>query len=245
MLANSYPNFAEIQIGVDEAGRGPLFGRVYVGAVCLPEDLTATIPWKKTMLGWAQVKDSKKISNPIKRQVLADFICNHAKAWAIDFAEVEEIAEYNILHATQRAMHRAITQVIEQLPVSTSTIGVLVDGNYFTPYHGPNGLATDILSNGLATDILSNGLATDITHQCIEGGDNLYLSIASASILAKTARDAWVLEQVVAHPEWEEHYGLSHNKGYGTKLHREGIQQYGTCSQHRMGFRGCASEKKS
>jgi ribonuclease HII len=84
---------------------------------------------------------------------------------------------------------------------------LLIDGNRFKPY--PN-----------------------LSHHCIIKGDGKYASIAAASILAKTSRDAYMKEIHVEFP----HYGWEQNKGYGTLRHREAIIQYGICEHHRKSF---------
>jgi ribonuclease HII len=84
---------------------------------------------------------------------------------------------------------------------------LLIDGNRFKPYHG-------------------------IPHQCIVGGDGAYASIAAASILAKTHRDAYMQ---TLHREYP-HYGWDENKGYGTRTHRTGIASHGLSPYHRRSF---------
>jgi len=73
----------------------------------------------------------------------------------------------------------------------------------------------------------------DIPHQCIVKGDSKYLSIAAASVLAKTYRDDLMTELNKIHPE----YNWKQNKGYPTKEHRKAIREFGTTPYHRMTFR--------
>lgn len=73
----------------------------------------------------------------------------------------------------------------------------------------------------------------NIPHQCIVKGDAKYLSIAAASILAKTFRDEWMLKLHEQFP----HYCWHENKGYPTKKHRDAIQRIGTSPFHRLSFR--------
>ncbi|MBK7149025.1 MAG: ribonuclease HII [Bacteroidetes bacterium] len=84
---------------------------------------------------------------------------------------------------------------------------IIVDGNRFKPYK-------------------------NIPHQTIVEGDGKYMSIAAASILAKTYRDAW-MEQ--AHEQYPQ-YGWRQNKGYATAAHRQAILQHGQCPLHRKSF---------
>lgn len=85
---------------------------------------------------------------------------------------------------------------------------ILVDGNRFKPYK-------------------------KLLHQCIIKGDSKFLSIAAASILAKTARDAFMKKIDEEFPM----YGWAQNKGYPTKAHRKAIQTYGTTKYHRQSFK--------
>ncbi|KAG5187485.1 ribonuclease HII [Tribonema minus] len=111
-----------VEVGVDEVGRGCLFGSVVAAAVALPE----TFPDD----GWTSIKDSKKLS-PRKRALLDSYIRMHAIACGIGIAMPHEIDEQNILQATMLAMHRALDQVSTQVQISSIT----VDGNYFKVYH--------------------------------------------------------------------------------------------------------------
>lgn len=188
------------EVGIDEAGRGCLMGRVYVGAVMLPEE----VPPEDSL--WWQVKDSKKLSAK-KRAALRTFIQENARAWRVEYADVEEIERYNILQATLRASHRALNSI------TTRPEYILMDGPYFKLYMDPT------------TD-------EAISHMCVPKGDSSYLAIAAASILAKEARDEWVAGIDTEHPE----YGWAKNKGYGTKQHRDAILAHGTTSYHRMSF---------
>ncbi len=97
--------------GVDEAGRGSLVGEVYCAAVILPASLV--IPG---------LNDSKKLT-PKKRTTLAQQIKEQALAWSIATASMDEIIEFNILHATLRAMAKAVEGL------SLRPERVLVDGN--------------------------------------------------------------------------------------------------------------------
>ena len=104
-----------IEAGVDETGRGPLFGRVYAAAVIWPKNL-----FNK------DIKDSKKISSK-KRKILRKWIEENVEAFGIGYAEVEEI---NILQATYKAMHRAI----DNMSINKVPDMLLIDGNRFKKY---------------------------------------------------------------------------------------------------------------
>ena len=106
----------KLEIGVDEAGRGPLFGRVYAAAVIWPPNLTTPL-----------IKDSKKLSEP-KLKIAYQFILDNAIAYGIAYSDEKEIDDQNILNATIISMHRAIRQC-KLIPDQ-----ILVDGNHFHIY---------------------------------------------------------------------------------------------------------------
>ncbi len=72
----------------------------------------------------------------------------------------------------------------------------------------------------------------NINHLCVIKGDGIYMSIAAASLLAKTHRDELMLDLHEKFP----YYGWDKNKGYPTKLHRAGIVKHGSCEHHRKSF---------
>ena len=73
---------------------------------------------------------------------------------------------------------------------------------------------------------------------CVIKGDNIFKSIAAASILAKTYRDNYIVDLVKENPELEK-YDIQNNKGYGTKKHMEAIKKYGITKWHRKTFAPC------
>jgi len=201
-----------MEIGVDEAGRGPMFGRVYAGAVILPKSLEA---FQHTLM-----KDSKKFHSEKKIREVAAYIKANAIAWAVGYASEGEIDQLNIRRATHQAMHQAIKDILEKKKENWGDILLLVDGNDFTP-----------LLNAITQE--------KIPHVCIEGGDNAYSCIAAASILAKVARDDYIRELCIAEPSLITRYDLLKNKGYGTKKHMDGIKEHGITQWHRKTFGIC------
>ena len=207
------------EIGVDEAGRGPMFGRVYAAAVILPKDRTSFNH------GW--MKDSKKFHSEKKIREVAAYIKEKAIAWSVAYSSETVIDQVNIRNATHQAMHEAIRGTITRLAIKEEegnfrpdNILLLVDGNDFTPF--------------IQTETKSR-----VQHVCIEGGDNAYSCIAAASILAKVARDDYIAELCVKEPSLIEHYDLLKNKGYGTKKHMDGIKTHGITPYHRKTFGIC------
>ena len=204
-----------IEIGIDEAGRGPMFGRVYAGVVVLPKD---------NSFNHSQMKDSKKFHSKKKIEQVADYIKKNSIAWAVEYEDEQTIDNINILQATQSAMHKGIRNVLSQLSnINYDKILILVDGNYFNPFTILNGKT--------------------IKYKMIEQGDNKYTSIAAASILAKTERDKYIEELCKENPELVERYDINSNKGYGSKKHMDGIKKYGITKWHRKTFGICKEYK--
>jgi ribonuclease HII len=106
----------DLEIGIDEAGRGPLIGRVYAGAVI----------WGS--LDNPLINDSKKISAK-KRGIALEWIKNNVKAWGVGYAEPDEIDKINILEATKLAMDRAIENLILNFNINKENITLIIDGN--------------------------------------------------------------------------------------------------------------------
>jgi ribonuclease HII len=215
------------EIGVDEAGRGPLFGRVYTAAVILPKDNT---------FDHSKMKDSKKFHSKKKIEEVAEYIKQNALAWFVSFEDEKTIDDINILQATQQSMRNCILEVRKQFNKKLESsekeqkenkdysYHLLIDGNYFTPI---------ALLNKKTNKIEA------IPYITIEGGDNKYSAIAAASILAKTERDKYIEKLCAENPTLAEHYGIDTNMGYGAKKHLDGIKEHGITIWHRRTFGIC------
>ena len=236
LLNKFYNNDNILEIGVDEAGRGPMLGRVYSAAVILP---------KSDNFNHSLMKDSKKFTSEKKLNEAADYIKKNAIAWSVSYCTEQEIDKINILQATHKAMHGAISDITQNMQtnmqsniqsnmqsnmqsnnfdIATFTnYKLLIDGNNFKPY----------------TKYSDNTGFVQIPHVCIEGGDNKYTSIAAASILAKTTRDNYIHELCKNNEYLDDYYQISKNKGYGTQAHRDGIIKNGICEFHRKTFGIC------
>jgi len=222
---NKYFNFEsnEIEIGVDEAGRGPMLGRVYTAAVVLPKDDT---------FNHSLMKDSKKFHSVKKIREAADYIKANALYWHVAYSDERVIEDINIRNATHKAMHESIKGVLSKMKDADmrTHIHLLIDGNDFKPYIA---LINESLDKELSFK--------QIPHTCIEGGDNVYTAIAAASILAKVERDLYIEDLCAKEPILDERYGLLKNKGYGTKIHMDGIKKYGITTYHRKTFGICSA----
>lgn len=228
-----------VEVGLDEAGRGSLWGRLYVGAVVLSPEDEAYFDHGATMLN--EIADSKKLTRR-KRAILADFIRENAIEVAVAYAEPEEIDSVNILQADMSAMHRALDSMV--VPFQR----ILVDGDSWRPYRCPpvkggSAVATDVNHPVEASNATSctRTLPTGVSQHPVEAitiveGDAVSLPIAAASIIAKEAHDQWVREEIERRPELQERYGLGSNMGYGTAAHMAGLKTWGADVLHRRSF---------
>jgi ribonuclease HII len=173
--------------GLDEAGRGSLFGPVVAAAVILDP--------KRRIVG---LDDSKKLAAE-RRDVLALRIREHALAWSVAQMDARRIDAWNIYQASRQAM----TAALQQLTI----------------------VPDYLLIDAIQLDVL-------IEQKPLIKGDCRSISIAAASILAKTHRDTRMQEWDAVYPQ----YGLARHKGYATADHLEALRQHGPTPLHRYSF---------
>jgi ribonuclease HII len=173
--------------GLDEAGRGALFGPVVAAAVILNP--------KRRIVG---LDDSKKLAAE-RRTVLAVRIREYALAWAVAEIDAQRIDAWNIYQASRQAMTAALLQLSIQ----------------------PDYLLIDAMQLDVLTE-----------QKSLIKGDARSVSIAAASILAKTHRDARMEEWDAVYPL----YGLARHKGYATADHLEALRLHGPTPLHRHSF---------
>jgi ribonuclease HII len=193
-----------IEAGCDEAGRGPLAGSVFAAAVILDPKLLDNVQHRE----WLELLNDSKQLTENQRIYLRPRIEQHASAWAVVEVTAEEIDRINILNASIIGMQRAL----DKLPITPQHI--IVDGNKWKPY-------------------IPEGQVLEIPARTVIRGDGKYLSIAAASVLAKTYRDEYMLR---LHEEYPQ-YHWDTNMGYPTKAHYEAIRQYGITPYHRKTFK--------
>lgn len=214
-LSNCYNENNLYEIGVDEAGRGPLFGRLYVAGAILPKGGSFHHEW---------MKDSKRFHSKKKIHDMSDYIKENAIAWSIQYIESDVIDQINIRQAVHRGMHNVIRDIFSRYDMSPRNTFLIIDGNDFRPYT-------------MFDESTDESFA--VPHETVEGGDNKYTAIAAASILAKVARDDYIHELCEQHPELSEKYHLNRNQGYGTKQHLDGIINHGITQWHRKTYGRC------
>jgi ribonuclease HII len=188
-LKSQFSEYALVEAGCDEAGRGCLAGPLFAAAVIFPFNYTNE-----------QLNDSKQLSKA-KREALRETIMKDAVSYSVVSISEAVIDEINILNASFRAMNLAVKELKVQPEL------LLIDGNRFKN-------------------------ETAIPYQCVVKGDAKYLSIAAASILAKTFRDDFMEKLDVEFPE----YGWKQNKGYPTQEHQNAIHKFGRTPYHRKTF---------
>lgn len=159
---------------------------------------------------YAQLKDSKKLSAK-KRESLNEIICAGA-AVGLGWVPNTELDEVGISNALRLATRRAV-KAVQRLHVPFSQI--VIDGKV----------------NFLADTPLAGYVSTVVK------ADNLVREVSAASIVAKVARDAYMIKLAEKYPE----YGFDKHMGYGTAVHRKAIAEYGICPEHRRSFEPCKS----
>lgn len=153
------------------------------------------------------INDSKKLSRK-KRKILYDYLIQHIK-YATHYCENDEIDNIGIQKCNYKVFHESIKK-LNVIPDK-----ILVDGKCFEPISINNKL---------------------IQHECIIKGDNLYLSIACASIIAKVEHDNYIDKLLSDRPDLKK-YCLQNNYGYGTKDHINAISKYGLSDFHRKSYK--------
>lgn len=193
-----------VEAGCDEAGRGPLAGSVFAAAVVIDPKMLDS----EQHCQWLEMlNDSKQLTDK-QREYLRPLIEQHATAWAVVEVTAEEIDQINILNASILGMQRAL----DKLTITPQHI--IVDGNKWKPYIPKDGVM-------------------EIPAQTVVKGDGKYLSIAAASVLAKTYRDDYMRQLHEQYPQ----YHWDTNMGYPTKAHYEAIKQHGITPYHRKTFK--------
>ena len=223
-LVNEASEQAAIQIGVDEAGRGPLLGSVNVAAAILPTAWSGLIenePLKNTPL--SILTDSKQLSEK-KRDILYPLVQQHAVAHIVADIPPAVIDQVNILQATMLGM-RLCTEILLEVVAKyldeeqEAHFEILIDGN-----RCPDLDYASLTKFGIQESA--------IDCQAWVKGDGRHTSIAAASILAKVSRDQTMYALDAKYPE----YGIAKHKGYPTRAHMEALAKHGALTAHRRSF---------
>ncbi len=201
-----------IQIcGIDEAGRGALAGPVSASAVILGADFPESVA--------QQLADSKQLSAS-QRAKLEVLIMHHAAQWGVAFATSVEIDDLNILGATLRAMERAAALLFDTSLTAASHAIARGGGAFYTASE-----VTAIVDGQHLPQLPCVGRA-------LVAADNSVPEVQAASILAKTARDRWMIN----YAQQDNRYAFEQHKGYPTRMHRHRLVRHGASDIHRRSF---------
>jgi len=233
-----------LQIGVDEAGRGPLLGDVVVAAAILPSAWSGEIedqPLRDTPL--AILTDSKKLSEK-KRDLLYPLIQQQTLGYVVAEVPSVVIDQVNILQATMLGMQLCSEQLLDSVLVEIQTAGAQV----LTTNSDSNETMNTVDNAKLKVELLFDGNRCpefdfakfaklglhreQIDLQAWVKGDGRHTSIAAASVLAKVGRDLGMYEMAKQYPQ----FGIEQHKGYPTKAHLAAINEHGVLPAHRRSF---------
>lgn len=156
---------------------------------------------------WDNLTDSKKLS-PKKRETLNQIILDNAAATGLGWVQPSELDRYGLSNALKLAARRAVKQVL-----STKV-----------PFD-------EIIIDGTVNFLRDTPLADRVT--IMKKADFLVKEVSAASIIAKVARDNYMIKIAQDYPE----YGFDKHVGYGTAAHRQALLEYGICPEHRQSFR--------
>ncbi len=210
-------------VGVDEVGRGPLAGPVVAAAVVFPEGC-------RNVRG---LRDSKMLP-PERREKLAVVIRSKALAIGLGAASAREIDRLNIRVASAVAMRRALGRCLGAL---ASRGGLAMPRQPQPPPRSERPQTLHCACGDAPTEcwIIIDGLPLPeigIAHDALVDGDARCHSVAAASVVAKTVRDALMHRLAVRYPG----YGWGTNVGYATDSHQEGLRLLGPTRHHRRSF---------
>lgn len=201
-----------IPCGIDEAGRGPVFGPMVVAGVA-------------NLNGWRDplIKDSKKFSSDAARQRAAQAVMD-SSVYAIAVVSAPMIDQFGIA----KCLHRAMKNVRDTLFTTVSDRWVR------NPW-----LQLTIDGNDFANEDIEMGAPRPgrITTTCLAKADATVFEVSAASCIAKVYHDNLIATMVEEDPGLMK-YGLLSNKGYGTDGHASAILTYGTTTHHRKTFTG-------
>lgn len=242
---------AKIILGIDEVGRGPWAGPLVVGAVVLGEEFqkleSATTgevnsnlddsinnqePTEKRDYNtrsnapnnqefteklslYHNLADSKQLSAK-KRTMLAPLIEKYATASATGWVSATELDRYGLSASLKLATRRAVKQIL----------ATKIEFN-------------EIIIDGTINFLQNTPLEDHVT--LLKKADSLIKEVSAASIIAKVARDNYMVQLATEYPE----YNFEKHVGYGTKAHHEALEKHGICPEHRLSFRPVAEIAKA
>ncbi len=200
-------------IGIDEVGRGALAGPVVVVAVLVPARRGAWLE-DRTVRRLGPLKDSKKLA-PARREAWAAHFRKSGGAVRFAAARIypRGIERMNISNAANRAAYRAVEALARTHGFDPMRMRIYLDGGLFLKDR-----AMQKRSFPHARTVVK--------------GDETIPAVSAASIIAKVARDGFMVRLAARHPG----YAFEVHKGYGTAMHRAALRKQGPCAAHRLTF---------
>lgn len=207
-------------LGIDEVGRGPWAGPLVVGAVVLenPQDDL-----------WESLDDSKKLTAK-KRELNSHLILENAKATGLGWVEASEIDTIGLSKALRLATMRAICDSLKvESPKQIADFDKIIRSANELPF-------SEIIIDGTINFLKETSLESITT--ILPKADSKIKEVSAASIIAKVARDNYMIKLSEKYPE----YGFDKHVGYGTKKHKEALEKFGPCPEHRRSVKPVALE---
>lgn len=199
---------SKIILGIDEVGRGPWAGPLVVGAVILGTNFLHS---ETTHDAWLTLDDSKRLTTS-QRTILNQVILDNAASTGLGWVPAAEIDRFGLSASLKLATRRAVKQILTcKIPFDE----IIIDGT------------VNFLSNTPLEDRVST----------LKKADHLIKEVSAASIIAKVARDQYMVNLAKQYPS----YGFEKHVGYGTAQHRAALTEYGPCPEHRYSFRPISS----
>lgn len=218
-------------IGIDEVGRWPLAGPVWVGGVfCFPKFFSDPLP------SWINdIQDSKKLSSWQRTYLASCILSDPNIVCATSLVSARYIDRYGIVAAIRKASLEVIDKIRMKIDsieyhsgLDPESLAFLRDPEINSGWHG----TIKILLDGKTDYGLRQKL--DIPLETLIKWDQKIRQIAAASIIAKVQRDTYMVD--LSHKKKYKSYQFDRHKGYGTLIHRKAIVEYGLSDQHRKSF---------
>ncbi|MBR3177770.1 ribonuclease HII [Candidatus Saccharibacteria bacterium] len=217
-------------LGIDEVGRGPWAGPLVIGAVILKSPGPANSEKNLNQI-WDSLADSKKLTKS-RREKLAPEIKKQAFATGLGWVPAEELDQLGLAEALKLAARRAVEDCLKSAGLKNPEIYVAKNQPAKIP---PDFPVTEIIIDGTSNFLKDTPLENKVT--ILKKADSLIKEVSAASIIAKVARDNYMVETAAKnYPEYE----FESHVGYGTKKHAEALAKYGPCPEHRVSFKPVA-----
>ncbi|MDO4889627.1 MAG: ribonuclease HII [Candidatus Saccharibacteria bacterium] len=223
-------------LGIDEVGRGPWAGPLVIGAVILKHPKTkkelALEVDDATILDpiWDELTDSKKLTKS-RREGLAPEIENRAFATGLGWVPAEELDQLGLADALRTAAKRAVENCLKNAGIKNPEKYLDTSQDIAIETDFP---VEEIIIDGTSNFLIGTPLESRVT--VLKKADLLIKEVSAASIIAKVARDNYMIEIAKKYPE----YNFESHVGYGTARHKEALEKYGPCPEHRTSFKPVA-----